>query len=213
MHIEFLVEELSAEATLRILVPKIVGQATTFDIHAFQGKPDLLAKLPTRLRGYRSWLPADWNIVVLIDQDQGTQGCIALKATLEQTASDAGLVTRSAAAGGTYQVLNRLAIEELEAWFLGDVEALVATYPRVSPHLGKQAKFRDPDAITGGTCEALERVLQKAGYYPAGMPKVEVARAVAVNMDPDRNRSRSFLVFRDGLRQLGIDTVAPRSQD
>jgi len=38
----------------------------------------------------------------------------------------------SATSGSSnFQVLNRLAVEELESWFLGDVEALHAAYPHV----------------------------------------------------------------------------------
>jgi len=62
MHLELFVEEPSAEAALAILVPRIVGPEITFRIYPHQGKTDLLHKLPARLRGYRSWLPADWRI-------------------------------------------------------------------------------------------------------------------------------------------------------
>ena len=61
----------------------------------------------------------------------------------------------SAAQNEDFQVVNRLAIEELEAWFFGDVEALHAAYCRVSINLQDQARYRDPDAIRGGTYEAL----------------------------------------------------------
>ena len=44
MHIEFLVEEPSAEAALKNLVPKISGQDVSFMIHPHQGKQDLLAE-------------------------------------------------------------------------------------------------------------------------------------------------------------------------
>jgi hypothetical protein len=57
---------------------------------------------------------------VIIDEDRAD--CQALKQVLEKEAHDAGLLTRTAAAGQPYQVLNRIAIEELEAWFFGDVE-------------------------------------------------------------------------------------------
>ena len=57
MHIEFLVEEQSAESALVNLIPKIIGREVSFKIHPFQGKPNLLANLPARLRGYRQWLP------------------------------------------------------------------------------------------------------------------------------------------------------------
>lgn len=201
MHIEFLVEEPSAEAALHNIVPKILGQDVSFVIHPHQGKPDLLTKLPGRLRGYRGWLPKDWRIVVLIDLDD--ENCEALKATLEKAASDAGLMTRSmAAAGSRFQVLIRLAIEELEAWFFGDVEALHAAYPRVSLNLGNRARYRDPDAIAGGTCEALERELQRVGYYSGGLPKILVAQDISSHMQPERNQSRSFQVFRQGLLNL-----------
>jgi hypothetical protein len=198
MHIEFLVEEPSAEAALHNLLPKIVGSVATFAIHPYQGKPDLMRKLPIRLKGYSYWLPEDWRIVVLVDADD--DDCLALKAQLEQIAQDAGLVTKSAVPPGQqFQVVNRLAIEELEAWFFGDVDALKAAYPRVSPTLDQRARYRNPDAITGGTWEALERLLQRLNYFREGLPKITVAREVSRHMDPARNRSRSFQVFREGL--------------
>lgn len=201
MHVEFLVEEPSAEAALQNLLPKIFGNVATFAIHPYQGKLDLLKKLPIRLKGYRYWLPEDWRIVILMDADD--EDCLELKAQLEQITWDAGLVTKSAALPGQqFQVLNRLAIEELEAWFFGDVEALNAAYPRVSPTLGQREKYRNPDAITGGTWEALERLLQRLNYFPEGLPKITVAREVSRHMNPMRNRSRSFQVFRQGLMDL-----------
>lgn len=201
MHIEFLVEEESAEATLHILMPKLFGNVVSFTIHVFQGKHDLLEKLPQRLTGYSHWLPNDWRIVVLVDEDR--QDCQELKTKLEETARAAGLMTWSMVrVGERFQILNRLAIEELEAWFFGDPDALVAAYPRVPANLGRQAKYRNPDEIAGGTWEALERVLQRAGYYPGGLPKVDTARQIAMHMLPDRNKSRSFQKFRDALRAM-----------
>ena len=199
MHFEFLVEELSTEAALSNLVPNILEAEHTFAVHPFQGKPDLLANLPARLRAFRKWLPKDWRIVVLIDEDR--EDCKALKGQLEKAAKKAGLVTRTSTKGQSpFQILNRLAIEELEAWFFGDVLAVKAAYPRVLATLSKKAKYRDPDSIVGGTWEALERELKKAGYYPTGMPKIEVSRNVSHYMDVERNRSRSFQVFVDGLK-------------
>ncbi len=200
MRIEFLVEEQSAEAALRNLIPRIIGHEVDCAIYPFQGKPDLLANLPSRLKGYSAWLPEDWRIVVLIDADN--QDCRVLKAQLEDIAASAGLITKTAAGGSRFQVLNRLAIEELEAWLLGDVEALRAAYPRVSKHLAHKEKYRDPDAIAGGTWEALEKVLQSVGYHKGGLPKVTAAREISRYMDPDANRSRSFQNFRQGLMEM-----------
>ena len=206
MHVEFLVEEESCRAALEHLLPRMIPDAS-FRILTHEGKADLLAKLPGRLRAYRAWLPTDWRIVVLVDADR-PEDCRRLKAELEATALRAGLRTRARAGPRRrFSVLIRLAVEELEAWFFGDVAAIHAAYPRVSPSLGTQAAFREPDAIRGGTWEALQRVLQGAGYHRAGLPKSDVARAVAAHMDPSRNRSKSFQVFRDGL--LALAATAP----
>jgi hypothetical protein len=202
MHIEFLVEEPSAEVALKNIVPKILREDVSFAIHPHQGKPDLLGKLPDRLRGYRAWLPKDWRIVILIDADH--EDCLEIKGQLERSARDAGLITKSTAASASrFQVLNRLAIEELEAWFFGDIEALHAAYPRISLNLRNKAKYRNPDEILGGTWEALERELQKVGYYSAGLSKISAARDISISMVPERNQSKSFQVFRQGLLELG----------
>lgn len=95
-------------------------------------------------------------------------------------------------------------VEELEAWFFGDVQALVTAYPGVSPHLATQAKYRDPDAITGGTWEALEKVLQRAGYHQGGLEKVKAAREISLHMNPLDNRSKSFQIFYEGLLKMMI---------
>jgi hypothetical protein len=93
-------------------------------------------------------------------------------------------------------------IEELEAWFFGDVQAIVTAYPTVSPNLGTQAKYRDSDAIAGGTWEALERVLQKAGYHQGGLEKNKGAREISMHMNPSANCSKSFQVFHEGLLKI-----------
>lgn len=51
MHLEVLVEEPSAEAALEILLPRLVGPEVEIRLHPHQGKQDLLAALPGKLRG------------------------------------------------------------------------------------------------------------------------------------------------------------------
>ncbi|MCS6995213.1 MAG: DUF4276 family protein [Anaerolineales bacterium] len=198
MHIEFLVEEPSAQVTLEILLPRLLPLQTTWHILTFSGKHDLLRKLPRLLRGYAGWMPDDYRIVVLVDEDR--QDCINLKEQLEAAARQAGLSTKTGTQGGRFQVLNRIIVEELEAWFLGDPEALRAAYPNLP--LGLPAVFSNPDAVSGGTWEALERWLQRYGYFQGGYRKIEAARQIAPHLHPDRNRSRSFHVFLEGLRAL-----------
>jgi hypothetical protein len=199
MHVEFLLEEPSAEAALKLLVPKIRDDAD-YSFHVFNGKPDLFKQLPARLRAYRRWIPADYRLVVVVDEDR--KDCRELKDRLERMAIESGFFTKTSAKGGNFQVLNRIAIEELEAWYFGEPQAVVTAFPRVKTTVFGKAAYRDPDAIGGGTAEALERILRQARYYPAGMPKIEVAEKIAAAMTPAQNQSKSFQVFREGLLAL-----------
>ncbi len=78
------------------------------------------------------------------------------------------------------------------------MDAVRRAYPRVPPGLERKATYRDPDAMTVPSA-ILKRLLQRAGYHPAGLPKISVARAIASHMDPAGNRSRSFRKFCEAL--------------
>jgi len=201
LHLEFLVEEASLESALTQILPKILPSTVTYKIHAFRGKTDLLAKLPNRLKGYQAWLPPDWKIVILIDEDR--EDCLKLKQQLEIMAISSGLITKSSCQKDkSFQVLNRIVVEELEAWFFGDVEAIRQAYPKVSPNLATQKKYREPDAIKGGTWEALERVLRNAGYHQGGLEKYKASSEISKYMNPESNLSKSFKVFYQGLLEI-----------
>lgn len=199
-HLEFLVEEPSMEAFLRTLLPRMLPNHLSFEVHPFQGKNDLLLNLPQRLHGYARWLPDTWRIIVILDQDD--DDCRRLKQRMEIIATQAGLRTRRNAASGNWQLVNRLSIEELEAWYFGDWEAVCHAYPRVSRRVPQQKLYRNPDSINGGTWENFERILQRAGYFQGGLAKIEAARTLGQLIDPNQNRSRSFEVFRDVLYEV-----------
>lgn len=188
-HLEILVEEPSAAAALRALLARFLTDVT-FEVYPYSGKADLLKKLPDRLRGYAKWLPPTHRIIVLVDRDD--DDCVTLKKQLDSIASKAGFTERSKK---KQKVVNRIAIEELEAWFFGDWEAVRNAYPNVSANVPSKAKFRDPDAISGGTWEAFQTILQAGGYMAGGLRKIDAARAVAARMQPERNSSQSFQMF------------------
>ena len=194
--LEFIVEEPSMEVFLRELLPRLVP-GCEFEVHRHRGKKDLLRKLERRFRGYRHWMPEHSRIVVLVDRDN--DDCKALKRQLEEAARKAGLRSRSRAADGCWQVVNRIVIEELEAWYFGDWDAVRQAYPNVSEAIPRRHRYRSPDAVEGGAWEAFERVLRRGGYFRNGLRKSDAARAVARHIDPRRNRSPSFKVFRDAL--------------
>lgn len=194
LPVEVHVEELSAEFALTALMPAIVPDVE-YVVRRYQGKHELLRKLPQRLLGYARYPgPERARVVVLVDRDD--DDCQGLRRRLDAMAEAAGL----RATGERRAVLNRIAIEELEAWFFGDPAAISAAYPKVPVTVSTRRGLRDPDAIAGGTWEALERLLQQHGYYKAGLAKTTSALEIADQMDVENNTSRSFQVFRDGLR-------------
>lgn len=204
-RIEVLVEEPSAEVALRMLLPRILGD-TSFDIYSHSCKDELLMRLPERLQGYAarrkndSWFRDHCRIMVVVDRDD--DDCTKLKTRLEGMATKAGLPTRATAGQKPYVIVTRLAIEELEAWYFGDWEAVRRAYPKVKANVPSQRKYRSPDAIEGGTWEAFERVLQRAGYFKTGLRKIEASRAIAAHMDPNRNTSPSFQALHSALSEM-----------
>ncbi len=199
------VEEYSMEAALEVILPRMLGDID-FQIIRFQCKADLLKHLPERLKGY-SWIPDNWSILVLIDRDDSD--CKALKQQLEQHAINSGFVTKtSAGSGQRFKVTNRIVIEELEAWYFGDWQAVKAAYPKVPATIPKKAPFRDPDAIIGGTWEAFENVLKRAGYFSTGLRKIECAREIAQYMNIQQNTSGSFNMFRKAVQAIAAGGVA-----
>lgn len=102
--------------------------------------------------------------------------------------------------------LFRIAIEESEAWLLGDRAAVKSAYPRArNGVLG--------DYVQDGICDTWEVLadavhpggaagLKKADWPRTGTAKCDWARNIAPHMNVDANRSRSFQAFREGVRRL-----------
>ena len=78
-HIEFLVEEPSMEAFLNSCLPQFLPDKCTFNIYSYRGKQALLRKLKGWLKGYASWLPQNYRIMIIVDMDQ--DDCKQLKDT------------------------------------------------------------------------------------------------------------------------------------
>lgn len=198
------VEEPSMEAFLGDFLPRILSEASDWKIIDHSSKWQLLNNLPVRLLGYAK-MPILHRPKVLVLVDRDDDECSMLKARLESACNNASLFSKtSPGVAGTFDVVNRIVVEELEAWYFGDVHALCEAWPGVPATLGAQARFRDPDAITGGTHEALLGVLQKAGHFRGmeRLPKIDAARRMGALIDPAHNRSVSFQHFLTGLNAL-----------
>lgn len=212
MHIEILTEDSSGEKLLQCLLPHLlgpIGEKHTWKLHAYKGighipknlsgksdpaKRILLDRLPVLLRGY-GHSPGIDLVVVVLDSDQ--RDCAAFLAELK---------TMVASCRSAPPTLIRLSIEEIEAWYLGDRNALLTAYPKTRKEV--LAKY-EQDAICG-TWELLadaiypggSAAIKKAGWPLPGQIKHEWAEKIGPLMDPDNNLSPSFAKLRDGLRRL-----------
>lgn len=201
MELHVIVEEPSAEAALRSLIPRILDKRDGFKIINMGSKGRMLAELPKRFEGYaaliRQGKPV--KVVVLVDADQGDWA--EAKETLESLAARAGLVTRARARkrkGSVFHVVTRVAVAELEAWFLGDVQAVRRAYPQLPAAIAKKREFATPDGWQD-TWERLHGLLRRNGYPKSSFSKIDMARRIAMAMDPAVNTSPSFKSFCCGL--------------
>ena len=130
-YFEFHVEEPSLEAFLAAWLPRTLPENCIFNIHPYQGKNALLRKIEDRLKGYATCLPDEYRIVVIVDLDGDK--CKELKSKLELICKSAGLRSRRIVGGLGWQAVTRIAIEELEAWYFGDWQAVCQAYPTPLP--------------------------------------------------------------------------------
>ena len=202
MRVDFLVEDISAKAALDVLLPRLLPAGCQCRVRAFEGWRDLLADLPPLLRGYHRRMlregETDLRVVVLLD---GDGICARRKASLEEKAAEAGLLTKTTAGPGQpFHVLNRVAVQELEAWWLGDRAAIMAAYPSLKPAHFKGVA-RDPDQLPKPN-DTLWEVLKQGRYFAAGKRKTQWATDISPHLDSTYNTSASFQYFCAGLAAL-----------
>lgn len=212
MHIEVLVEDSSGRKLVDILLPKVIGafgEPHTWRIHDYKGigrlpkdlsrhadpaKRALLNRLPGLLAAYGR-TPGIDAVVVLMDSDR--RDCKSFLIELTRVLDECEPRPNT---------LFRLAIEEMEAWYLGDRAAVLAAYPRARATM--LSAYRQ-DSVCG-TWELLadavypggSAAIASAGWPLPGQVKHEWAGSIGPHMDVDNNSSPSFGKFRDGLRRL-----------
>ena len=212
MHIELLVEASSGHRLLDILLPQILGpqgQTHSWRVTSYKG----LGRIPKNLT-----VKADPAKRILLDRLRQvlpglgkTPGIDAVVIVIDADKRDCKVFLRELTAlaetcNPRPTTLFRLAIEEIEAWYLGDLAALTRAYPAVKRTV-LQGYLQDSacdtwellaDAVHPGGSTALK----KAGWPLPGQIKHEWAAKIGPLMAIDENASPSFGKFRDGLRRL-----------
>ena len=212
MHIEVLVEDSSGEKLLAQLLPQILGgqgAPHTWRLKAYKGvgripkgltakadpaKRILLDQLPRLLQGYGN-TPGIDAVVIVLDTDR--RDCKAFLQELKSLAESCNPAPPT---------LFRLAIEEMEAWYLGDRAALLKAFPRAR----REVLDRYAQDSVCGTWELLAdavhaggaAAIKKAGWPLPGQLKHEWAEKIGPLMSLHQNASPSFGKFRDGLSRL-----------
>jgi hypothetical protein len=102
--------------------------------------------------------------------------------------------------------LFRLAIEEMEAWFLGDRKALFAAYPRakkvVLKRYAQDSVCNTWELLADAVHPGGMKEVRKTGFWLSGQLKHDWAEKIGPGMDVEGNQSPSFGKFRDGLKRV-----------
>lgn len=178
-RVVFLLEETSMRVLLEGFLPRVFP-SLDFLCVAHEGKQDLEKSIPRKLK---AWREPGVRFVVVRDNDSGD--CRRTKERLLALCRD----------GGRDDVLVRIACQELEAWYLGDSEALARAFgDERLRDISNRERFRNPDAVVS-PAQALEELAPS-------FQKVSGARLMAEHLNEASNRSRSFQVFLEGLRRV-----------
>lgn len=178
----FLLEEPSMKHLLQTLLPRLIPELDFLCV-PHEGKTDLERSIPRKLL---AWKEPGIRFVIVRDNDNGD--CHRVKERLRE------LCIR----GNHPEALIRLPCQELEAWYLGDLNALADVY--ACPHLVRltgKAKYQNPDAIQKPAAE-IEKLIPT-------FQKQTAARRMGTRLSGEHNRSRSFQVFLAGVYRLATE--------
>ena len=182
-RIEILVEEPSMKEFISILLPKVIKYPWVLNenyfIRSFEGKNDLQKNIPSKVKLLSNWKHE--NVGIIIMQDQDSSDCKILKQKLVFLCEQ----------NGNCQRLVRIICRELEAWYIGDFEAVNKGFSnfKYQNYINK-SKFRVPD-----NCNAYDELRKILPEFQ----KVGGAKKIAPYINIEKNKSVSFQQTITGL--------------
>jgi hypothetical protein len=212
MHFEFLIEDQSGAKAMEILLPKLLDDKATYKIIPYKGlgrlpknllpgsdanKRILLDQLPRLLRGYGK-VPHLGYVIIICDLDDRNKQLFLKELNGVLDACNPKPDARFC-----------LAIEEFEAWFLGDLSAVRKAYPKAQDRFLRSYKN---DSICGtwelladAVCKGGSKALKTKGWQSVGMQKSIWANEISPHMNVEKNVSPSFNEMRSQLQSIGRD--------
>lgn len=216
MYFQFLIEDLSTEILIKHVINKLKEKYPDKDIYAdtksFKGigqlskkgnlmerkGSNLLNNLHMYLRGFDRRLSSmeDSSIIVVLDNDK--RDFKTFKEELDIIAKETVMLT---------ECVFCVAVKEMEAWLLGDENAIWEAYPMAKK---KYIKDYEQDGICD-TWQVLANMVYPGGlaglqkkaknsYSEIGKTKCEWADKIGANLILEENQSPSFRFFINKLQ-------------
>lgn len=218
-HIELFVEDQSGKIMLEHLIPKMLDQIgindVTFKINSYKGigriskkqtsakaikARQLMDNLPKIINGcgnaYNSW-PKDYQgyVIIICDLDKNDKK-IFLKKLDELLES----------CHNKPPTFFCLAIEEGEAWLLGDRKAVMTAFPHANEKLLNSYK-QDSICDTWETLAAIVGFDYRGKSFPEiGKEKCRWADSISPHINLKRNKSPSFQYLLATVKAIGLGT-------
>lgn len=175
-----MVEEASMKIVALAIATKL-GITDRITILSHQGKSDLEASFPRKLR---AWTQHE-TVRFVVCRDNDGADCKKLKARLVESVGDQS----------KHEFKLRIVMNELEAWYLGDLKALEESQlikEGFAEKLARRGKYREPERLNNAKQEFLKLVNTKG--------QTRIAEAVAPNLSIQNNTSPSFHQFVNALK-------------
>ncbi len=179
-HAVIMVEEESIEEVTKIIVSRL-GIKNQIKIIPHDGKNDLEKSFPRKIANWRS--PHRTRFVICRDSDGSNCAVLKqrLKCLLPQTTQ--------------HEFKLRLVMNELEAWYLGDLEALYKAElisRGAVDQIRNRKQFRSPESIQNAKREFTKLVNAKG--------QINLARRIAPHLELENGRCSSFKHFIEAIK-------------